>query len=286
MNVKRQQAALHARELRMAKEALLQQVNIKLQSYREQGYEAQAVPQIERLIALDKYRSRDVAKMRQLAMNPEKLNDYIFAVNPANEVVVGEKAIERYLRYASSSIYKASDYDITQYIRGGFYALPKEADIMIQNVSEEVEKAFVDESTLHAFRQFLTDLTNDPQGTSGDMAFILHPEWRKLNSARQYYAVGEMVTANVNNLFTMHSALESLVQKEGTAEVARRIAENWDVLQEECITATIGYKSAASMAMQTVLRIFLPSDRQPGNIRHRISDMQDMYDSQFDDYEE
>lgn len=276
MNAKRQQAALHARELRQAKENLLRQVNLKMGEAKAKGYQAQVLPQIQRLISMDKYRLRDVQKMRNLADNPEKLESYIFSVDTGTgEIVSGYEAYERRQRYERSGIYKpAKD------------TPPKESDIMIQNVSEEVEKAFVDDSALQQFRQFLSDLTRDPQGTAGDMALMLHSDWKKLNATQLYYAVGEMVTANVNNLFTMRSALESLVQKEGTAEVASRIASNWDELQEECITAAIGYKSDASVAMQTVLRIFLPSDRQPGNIRHRISDMQDMYDSQFEDYEE
>lgn len=276
MNAKRQQAVLHARQLRQAKEQLLEQVNLRLGEAQKQGYEAQVLPQIQRLISLEKYRQRDVQKMQALIANPQRLESYIFSVDKSTgEIVSGYEAYERRQRYERSGIYKPARDEP-----------PKESDIMVQNVSEEMEKAFVDESASIAFRQFLTDLTNDPQGTSGDMAFMLHEKWSKLNSNELYYATGQMVTENANNLFTIRSALESLVQKEGPGEVSKRISDNWEVLQQECITATIGYKRNASMAMQTVLKIFLPSDRQPGNIRYRISDMQDLYDSQFDDFEE
>ena len=91
-----------------------------------------------------------------------------------------------------------------------------------------------------------------------------------------------MVKQNMDNILEMRSALKNLIEKDGVHEAAKRISDNYAKLQEASIIASIGYKEAAGSAIQDVLLILLPSDRQLGNIRHRMSDMQDVYEGQYD----
>lgn len=272
MNSKQMTAALHAKALRMAKDDLLMKVNYQLQQYREQGYVVEAAPQIQRLISLDKYRLRDYERIQELSANSEKLREYIVAMDPqTGELASGERAITRYGQYKLSSIYHP----------------PKELDVMMDRVTDTIETPFVDESVLHQFRQFIGELISSPQtAVSDDMKYALHPEWRKYNDAKLFYATNEMAKENAGNTLEIRDALETLVEREGVAEVVTRITNNYAALQEECETAAIGYRHDASMALQHVLKIFLPSDSQPGNIRHRMSDMQDAFDGQYEDYEE
>ena len=64
MNHRQQVAAMHARELAKAKQQLLLKVNQYMQEVRADGGTAEVTPQIQRLIELDKYRLRDVQRMR------------------------------------------------------------------------------------------------------------------------------------------------------------------------------------------------------------------------------
>lgn len=275
MNHRQQVAAMHARELAKAKQQLLLKVNQYIQEVRAEGGNAEAVPQLQRLISLDSYRLRDVQKMRQIAADRNKVKDYVYAVNAAGEPISGEKAAERYARYATSPIYRKP---------------AKEVDMMVDNVAETIEQTFVDLNAYHQFETFLHDIMASPETTVDDSWWnIAHPDWDAsgYRGDRNYGKV-EMVKQNMDNILEMRSALQNLIEKEGVQEVAKRIADNYDKLQEASIIAAIGYKEAAGSAIQDVLLILLPSNRQPGNIRHRMSEMQDVYESQYDynDYEE
>lgn len=269
MNHRQQVAAMHARDLAKAKQLLLLKVNQYIQEVRAEGGNAEVVPQLQRLISLGSYRLRDVQKMRQIASDPKKVQDYVYAVNASGEPISGEKAAERYARYATSPIYREP---------------AKEVEMMVDNVATTVEQTFVDLNAYQQFESFLHDVLSSPENTIGDSWWhIVHPDLDSpsYRGDRNYGKV-EMVKQNMDNILEMRSALKNLIEKEGVHEAAKRIADNYAKLQEASIIASIGYKEAAGSAIQDVLLILLPSDRQPSNIRHRMSDMQDVYEGQYD----
>lgn len=271
MNAKQQQAAQHARMLNRAKSQLLINLNEQMRQLRAQGYQVEATPQIQRLVSLSKFRTRDYNRIMDFVSSSEKLREYIVAFDPETGYFAsGEAAISRYANYQSSAIYHA----------------PKELDIMLDRVAEEIEDMFTDDGTLQQFSQFVNGLISNPYvAISDEIKYALHPDWRKYDDARLFYAVEEMSRINAGNSLEIRDALENLVEREGPAEVVRRIKANWVTLEEQCSAAVIAYRTNASAALQRVLLIFLPSDRQPGNIRHRMSDMQDAFDAQFEDYD-
>jgi hypothetical protein len=269
MNHRRQLAAMHAREMAKAKQQLLLKVNQYIQEVRADGGSAKVVPQLQRLISLRSYRLRDVQKMRQIASDPKKVQEYVYAVNASGEPISGEKAVKRYARYLTSPIYREP---------------AKEIDMMIDNVATTVEQTFVDLNAYQQFESFLHDVLSSPENTIGDSWWhIAHPEWDSpgYRGVRNYGKV-EMVKQNMDNILEMRSALKNLIEREGVHEAAKRIADNYAKLQEASIIASIGYKEAAGSAIQDVLLILLPSDRQPGNIRNIMSDMEDVYEGQYD----
>lgn len=275
MNHRQQVAAMHARELAKVKQQLLFKVNQYIQEVRADGGNAKVVPQLQRLISLGSYRLRDVQKMREIASDPKKVHDYVYAVNASGEPISGEKAVERYARYATSPIYREP---------------AKEVDMMVDNVATTVEQSFVDLKAYGEFEQFLTDVIHSST-TAIDESWwrTMHVNW----DAPDYrgdrdYGKEKMVEENRQNIYEMRAALQALVAREGVQAVAQRINDNYTELQEASIIAAIGYAGNAASALQTVLKIFMPSDRQPGVIRHRMSDMQDVIEGQFnyDDNEE
>lgn len=268
MNHRQQVAAMHARELANAKQQLLLKVNQYIQEVRADGGNAEVVPQLQRLISLGSYRLRDVQKMREIASDPKKVQDYVYAVNASGEPISGEKAVERYARYATSPIYREP---------------AKEVDMMVDNVATTVEQTFVDLNAYQQFESFLHDVVASPEAVDDSWWHIAHPDWDSpgYRGDRNYGKI-EIVKHNMDNILEMRSALKNLIEKEGVHEAAKRISDNYAELQEASIIASIGYKEAAGSAIQDVLLILLPSDRQPGNIRHRMSDMQDVYEGQYD----
>ena len=269
MNHRQQVAAMHARELAKAKQQLLLKVNQYIQEVRAEGGTAEVTPQIQRLIELDKYRLSDVQRMQQIASDPQKVQDYVYAVNASGELISGDKAAERYSRYTTSHIYRKP---------------AKEVDMMVDNVATTVEQTFVDLNAYQEFESFLQDVLTSPENAIDDSWWhIAHPDWDSpgYRGDRNYGKV-EMVKQNTDNILEMRSALKNLIEKDGVHEAAKRIADNYAELQEAAIIASIGYKEAAGSAIQDVLLILLPSDRQPSNIRHRMSDMQDVYEGQYD----
>lgn len=276
MNARQQQAAMHARQLRQSKDQLLIKVNQYIQEVRSQGGVAEVTPQLQRLIGLEQFRQRDVQRMEQMIADPQKLRDYVYAENAQGVPISGEKAIERYASYAISPIYRGT-------------AKPaKELDIMLDNVSEEVQQTFVDLNAYGQFEQFLHDIVSSPATTVDEEWWhMLHPEWDSPSyRGDRDYGKEKMVADNRGNIYEMRAAFQNLVSRDGVQAVAQRINDNYAELQEAAIVAAIGYAGNAASALQTVLKIFLPEDRQPGNIRHRIADMQEVIEGQFEDYEE
>lgn len=276
MNHRQRTAAMHARELRQAKEQLLIKVNEYIQDVRSEGGTAEVTPQLQRLIDLDKYRLRDVQRMQRMVADPNKVKEYVYAENSSGVPISGEKAIERYASYATSPIYRDTPKPA------------KELDVMLDNVAETVQQTFVDMNAYGQFEQFLHDVISSPATAIDDSWWhTMHPEWDSPSyRGDRNYGKEKMVEGNRGNIYEMRAAFQSLVSKEGVQEVARRINDNYAELQEASIVAAIGYAGNAASALQTVLKIFLPLDRQPGNIRHRISDMQEVIEGQFEDYEE
>lgn len=271
MNHRQQVAATHARELAQAKQQLLLKVNQYIQEVRAEGGTAEVTPQIQRLIELDKYRLRDVQRMQQLASDPQKVQEYVYAENAQGVPISGEKAIERYASYATSPIYREPTKPARQ------------EEVMLDNTAETVAQSFVDLKAYGEFEQFLTDVIQSPT-TAIDESWwrTMHVDW----DAPDYrgdrdYGKEKMVEENRQNIYEMRAALQALVTREGVQAVAQRINDNYTELQEASIIAAIGYAGNAASALQTVLKIFMPDDRQPGVIRNRMSDMQDVIEGQF-----
>lgn len=271
MNHRQQVAAMHARELAKAKQQLLLKVNQYIQEVRVEGGRAEVTPQIQRLIELDKYRLRDVERMRKIASDPQKVREYVYAENAQGIPVSGEKAVERYASYASSPIYRAR------------VKPARQEEIMLDNTAETVAQSFVDLKAYGEFEQFLNDVIHSPSTTIDESWWgIMHTNW----DAPDYrgdrdYGKEKMVEENRQNIYEMRAALQALVAREGVQAVAERINDNYAELQEASIIAAIGYAGNAASALQTVLKIFMPSDRQPGVTRNRLSDMQDVIEGQF-----
>lgn len=271
MNHRQQVVAMHARELAQAKQQLLLKVNQYIQEVRAEGGTAKVTPQIQRLIELDKYRLRDVQRMQQIASDPQKVQDYVYAENAEGIPISGEKAIERYASYASSPIYRGTAKPASQ------------EQVMLDNTAETVAQSFVDLRAYGEFEQFLTDIVQSPT-TAVDESWwqTMHVNWDAPDyRGDREYGKEKMVEENRQNIYEMRAALQALVAREGVQAVAQRINDNYTELQEASIVAAIGYAVNAASALQTVLKIFMPSDRQPGIIRHRMSDMQDVIEGQF-----
>ena len=276
MNHRQQVAAMHSRELAKAKQLLLFKVNQYIQEVRAEGGTAEVTPQIQRLIELDKYRLRDVQRMRQIASDPKKVQDYVYAENAHGIPISGEKALERYASYASSPIYRES-------------AKPaRQEEVMLDNTVETVAQSFVDLKAYDEFEQFLTDVVQPPTSAIDESWWrTMHVNWDAPDyRGDREYGKEKMVEDNRQNIYEMRAALQALVAIEGVQAVAQRINDNYTELQEASIIAAIGYAGNAASALQTVLKIFMPDDRQPGVIRHRISDMQDVIEEQFNYDEE
>ena len=271
MNHRQQVAAMHARELAQAKQQLLLKVNQYIQEVRAEGGSAEVTPQIRRLIELDKYRLRDVQRMQQLARDPQKLQEYVYAENAQGVPISGEKAIERYASYATSPIYREPTKPARQ------------EEVMLDNTAETVAQSFVDLKAYCEFEQFLTDVIQSPT-TAIDESWwrTMHVNWDAPDyRGERDYGKEKMVEENRQNISEMRAALQALVTREGVQAVAQRINDNYTELQEASIIAAIGYAGNAASALQTVLKIFMPDDRQPGVTRNRMSDMQDVIEGQF-----
>ena len=266
MNHKQQVAAMHARELRVAKDDLLIKVNQKLQEARSKGYYAEVTPQIQRLVSLDKYRQRDVARMRELVSSPDKLQEYIYVVNQeTGEPISGEKAMARYSQYESSRIYKPA----------------REEDIMVDNTAETIKETFVDEGVLDMFQEILDRIQSNPESIEAQQLFDSHPDWENYKASKVGYAAREMVKENYDNILEMKSAIRYLIAQEGRQEVAKRIQDNWEALNDAAVIAAIGYENAAASALQTVLKIFLPTAVHNRAMRGMMNDMQEAIEGQF-----
>ena len=282
MNNRQRLAAVHARELRQAKEALQQSLNTEMSKQRQRGYDVSAAPQLQRLLGLEQYRLRDYNKITSLANDPNKLREYVVAVNPeTGELVSGKAALDR----ASRRVGKAA-------VRASVEAKPaNEMDMMVDNVSETIADTFVDLSVLNTFEQYINGLLSTPEQYV-DMSTVeaLHPSWIAANGSQSRqtqvkvgYASRQMVRDNVSKLFEIKGAIQRLVSMEGEKEAARRIQENYGELQDASLTAAIGYEAAAASALQSVLKILLPSAVHDRAMRSAISTMQDTIESQWED---
>lgn len=260
MNAKQRSAAQHARELRYAKDSLLQAVNRQLQSARAQGNEAEVTPQIQRLLSVEQYRARDVQRMNKLANNPEKLKEYILATNiETGEVVSGEAAIIRYNRYATSKIAKPA----------------KQTKVVIENFVDTVERMFADDNAYLRFVSVLDSLV------SLDYSPVSEEEWSRYNNGRNMadhdkaYVIYKSAD-NANARQTISNELARLISRVGENEAARRIVENASDAYSSMVAAAVTlYEGILRNAMQTIASIF-SSNPDP---RH-VADMNEAYAEQ------
>lgn len=276
MNNRQRLAAVHARALRQAKQMLQQILNEEMRQQRKHGYKVSAAPQIQRLLGLEQYRLRDYNKIMSLANDPNKLREYVVSVNPeTGELVSGEAALSRANRRVGRAAARAS-----------VDAEPaKEVDIMVENVSDTIGDTIVDVSVLQQFLTFVNDLILRPNtALSIDDMQREHPNWFASGYRGSVdYGAQEMAKENASNVLEIREAIARLISMEGDTAAAKRIKDNYDELQEAAIMAAIGYKDAAASALQSVLKILLPSAVHDRAMRGAISTMQDTIESQWDD---
>lgn len=276
MNNRQRLAAVHARELRQAKEALRQSLNTEMRKQRQHGYDVSAAPQIQRLLGLEQYRFRDYNKIMSLASNPNKLREYVVAVDTETGVLVsGEAALKR----ASRRVGKAA-------VRASVEAEPaNELAVMTDNVSETIADTFVDTSVLQQFSAFVENLVLRP-----DIALQIddlqreHPNWFGAGYRGSIdFGTRQMAKENAGNILEVRDAIVRLISMEGEVAAAKRIQDNYGELQEAAVMAAIGYKDAAASGLQSVLKILLPSAVHNRAMRGAISTMQDTIESQWED---
>ncbi len=276
MNNRQRLAAVHARELRQAKEALRQSLNTEMRKQRQHGYDVSAAPQVQRLLGLEQYRLRDYNKIMSLASNPNKLREYVVAVDTeTGELVSGEAALKR----ASRRVGKAA-------VRASVEAEPaNELAVMTDNVSETIADTFVDTSVLQQFSAFVENLVLRP-----DIALQIddlqreHPNWFGAGYRGSIdFGTRQMTKENAGNILEVRDAIVRLISMEGEAAAAKRIQDNYGELQEAAVMAAIGYKDAAASGLQSVLKILLPSAVHNRAMRGAISTMQDTIESQWED---
>ena len=254
MNAKQRSAAQHARELRYAKDNLLQAVNRQLQSVKTQGLDAEVTPQIQRLLDAQQYRARDVQRMNRLANSPEKLKEYILSYDSeTGEVFSGEKAIERYNRYAVSKIAKPA----------------REEQVVTDNFVDAVSQQFVDDTAYQAFAGQLDAFM------SGDYSGISESDWGNLKTEHDRNWVAR---SNQNNVQAIRSALNRAIERRGLLDVMRAINTNPKLMDDLTAAAASGYREKAGAAMSEILEIF-----NPNGSAFDMGDMQSTYESQYED---
>ena len=223
MNARQQKAQMHARELRAAKESLMQAVNRQLQSARAKGYEAEVTTQVLRLLNLEHFRQRDVQQMNRLANNPEKLKEYILASDSeTGEVVSGEAAIVRYNRYATSKIAKPA----------------KQAEVIRGNFEDTLQKAFVDTAQAEAF------LTAVNQAMVGDTSVIDDNEWgpKFITEHDRQWALRDSSPI----IAMVHNAVQRSVNTVGLNEFARRVNARPELFDELAAVISGGHSKGTN----------------------------------------
>lgn len=254
MNAKQRSAAQHARELRYAKDNLLQAVNRQLQSVKTQGLDAEVTPQIQRLLDVQQYRARDVQRMNRLANSPEKLKEYILSYDSeTGEVFSGEQAIERYNRYAVSKIAKPA----------------REEQVVTDNFVDAVSQQFVDDTAYQAFAEQLDAFM------AGDYSGIPESDWGNLKTEHDRNWV---VRSNQNNVQAIRTALNRAIEHRGLLNVMRAINTNPRLMDDLTAAAASGYREKAGAAMSEILEIF-----NPDGSALDMGDMQSTYESQYED---
>ena len=254
MNAKQRSVAQHARELRYAKDNLLQAVNRQLQSVKTQGLDAEVTPQIQRLLDVQQYRARDVQRMNRLANSPEKLKEYILSYDSeTGEVFSGEQAIERYNRYAVSKIAKPA----------------REEQVVTDNFVDAVSQQFVDDTAYQAFAGQLDAFI------SGDYSGISESDWGNLKTEHDRNWVAR---SNQNNVQAIRSALNRAIERRGLLDVMLAINANPKLMDDLTAAAASGYREKAGAAMSEILEIF-----NPNGSAFDMGDMQSTYESQYED---
>lgn len=257
------------RRLYQAQRKLVAEVNKLRGEETTEDYSTEVSPQLIRLVGLQEYRSRDLAKINALLDSPELLQEHVSVINKSTgETVRGGEAIQRYQRYAKSALYHA----------------PKESDTVVGNFITTTQDAFPDESTYHMFMNILKRLLEFDTSV-GDNGYWewLHPALCVTNKGKarsaediqnsKMYFMHEVA----DNVLDIQFAAISLTTSEGVSSLARRLQDAGEGVIDDLIIAGIGYKEQAGRAVQAVLKVLLPNDAKKramamGEVPELVSD--------------
>lgn len=283
MNRRQYMSALHAKQLRFAKDLLLKAVNRLMADAREQGDIAKVTQQIQRLVGLEQYRERDVKRMLNLVSSPKKLGEYIVRIDSnTGEIKSGAAALERAGRLPKG----ATNYSAVRETREE----PVPADETVAgfgNIVDTINKVLPDNTEFtDKFWSVVHELQSAPQNISMDTLNDLHQDWF-LPGYRGEINWGciEMAKENYGNLQEIDAAITRLVSAEGARAVEERIRAAYEELERAVEVATVGYKEQAGRAMQQILTILLPKSVRNRAMGRMISSLDDISDD-FDYTEE
>lgn len=263
---KRKKAIENLRNLEQAQHKLIAEINKLIQQAKKEGHITKVSPQALRLAGLREYRTRDFAKINSLLDSPELLQNNVAVINSdTGEIIRGGEALERYARYHSSGIYRAS----TPLVSTALFEeeIPSEAEITLNNFVSESEKAFLDEQVYNRFIDTLDKLSDGDTSVADDaMWSILHPGIfvTKKGKSRSQYSIQHSKKHFINdvnriNIWDIKSAVVKLTEAEGIESVVKRLQDAGEDIINDLIIAGIGYEEQAGAAVQAILTVLLPS---------------------------
>ena len=279
MNRRQYMSALHAKQLRFAKDLLLKAVNRLMSDAREQGDIAKVAPQIQRLVGLDQYRERDVKRMLNLVSSPKKLGEYIVRIDPnTDKIKSGAAALQRAGRLPKG----ATNYSAVREMREA-PAPAEESVVGFGNLVDTINKVLPDNTEFtDKFWLRVHELQSDPTSVRIETLTDIHPAWFSSGYCGEIgYGCIEMARENGGNLQEIDSAIAKLVAMEGARSVEERIRAAYEELEYAVEVATVGYKEQAGRAMQQILTILLPKsvrNKAMGRMMSSLDDISDDYD--------
>lgn len=279
MNRRQYMSALHAKQLRFAKDLLLNAVNRLIGDAQAEGDEARVTPQIQRLVNLMQFRERDVKRMLNLVSNPKKLMDYIVRIdNQTGKIKTGAAALQRAGRLPKG----ATNY-LSVVERSTQPEPASELQVGLENTAAVINR-MLPENTDYTdrFWEKLHELQSDPAAVSEDVLKDIHPGWFSLSYRGEVnYGCIEMAKENYGNLQEIDNAIAKLVEAEGVRSVEERIRAAYEELEYAIEVATVGYKEQSGRAMQQILTILLPKgvrNSAMGRMMFSLDDISDDYD--------
>ena len=184
---KRKKAIENLRNLEKAQHKLIAEINKLIQQAKKEGHITKVYPQALRLAGLREYRTRDFAKINSLLDSPELLQNNVAVINSdTGEIIRGGEALERYARYQSSGIYRAS----TPLVSTAVFEdeIPSEAERTLTNFAENAHEAFPDDSVYQRFVNYL-DRAIEQDTTIADDSF-----WKLSHDTIDTYQSGHSKT--------------------------------------------------------------------------------------------